>query len=62
MAPAKKIVSAVESSEEQSIQEQVAKMMAIVGALAQQVAAANWALQETRAELTAKIAKLQREN
>ena len=62
MASTKKIISAVESSEEQSIQEQVAKMMAMVEASTQQAAATNRALEETRAELTTRIVELQREN
>ena len=62
MAPAKKVVSTVESSEDHSLQDQIAKMMAMVEAFAQQAAAANKALEETRAELTAKIAELQQEN
>ena len=58
MAPAKKVVSTVESSEDHSLQDQIAKMMAMVEAFAQQAAAANKALEETRAELTTKIAEL----
>ena len=37
-------------------------MMAMVEASAQQVVAANRALEEARAEFTAKIAELQQEN
>ena len=59
MAPAKKVVSTVESSEDHSLQEQIAKMMAMVETSAQQVATANRALEETRAELTTKIVELQ---
>ena len=55
MAPAKKVVLTVESSEDQSMQEQVAKMKAMVEAFAQEEAAESRALEETRAELTAKI-------
>ena len=62
MAPAKKVVSTVEKSEDHSIQVQIVKMMTMVEALAQQAAATSRALEETRAELTAKITKLQREN
>ena len=62
MAPAKKVVSLVESLEDHSMQEQIAKMMAMVKASAQQATAASRALEETRAELTAKILELQREN
>ena len=40
------------------MQEQIAKMMATVKASAQQAAMANRALEETRAELTAKITEL----
>ena len=58
MAPAKKVVSTVESSEDHSMQEQIAKMMAMVEASAQQAAAASRALEETRAELTANISEL----
>ena len=62
MAPAKKVVSTVESSEDHSMQEQIAKMMAMVETSAQQAATASRALEETRAELTAKIIEWQREN
>ena len=62
MAPAKKVVSTVESSEDHSMQEQIAKMMAMVEASAQQAAGGSRALKETRVELTAKITELQREN
>ena len=51
MAPAKKVFSAMENLEEQSIQEQMARMMAMVEMSAQQAALANKALEETRAEL-----------
>ena len=44
------------------MQEQIAKMMALVKASGQQAAAASRALEETRAELIAKITELQREN
>ena len=40
----------------------MAKMMAMVEASAQQVVAANRALEEARAEFTTKIAELQQEN
>ena len=62
MAPAKKVVLAIESSEEQSIQEQVANKMAMVEISTQQAEAAKKVLKETHTELTASIAKLQREN
>ena len=62
MAPAKKVVSTVEKSEDHSIQVQIVKMMTMVEALAQQATATSRALEETWAELTAKITKLQREN
>ena len=62
MALAKKVVSTVESSEDHLLQDQIAKMMAMVETFTQQAAVANRALEETRAELTAKIAKLQQEN
>ena len=62
MALAKKVVSTIESSEDHSMQEQIAKMMVMVEASTQQAAVVNQALKETRAELTAKITKLQREN
>ena len=62
IAPAKKVVSAVENSEDHSIQEQMAKMMAMVETSAQQVAATNRALEESRAKLTARITELQQEN
>ena len=62
MALAKKVVSAVESSEDNTVQEQIAKMMAMVEASVQQTVAANRALEETQVELTAKITKLQQEN
>ena len=47
MALAKKVVSTVESPEDQSMQEQIAKMMAMVEASAQQAATASRALEET---------------
>ena len=56
------LIYTVESSEDHSLQEQIAKMMAMVETSTQQAAAANRALEETRAELTAKIAELQQEN
>ena len=59
MALAKKVVSTIESSEDQSMQEQIAKMKAMVEASAQQAMAASRALEETQVELTAKITKLQ---
>ena len=59
MAPSRKVVSTAESSEDHSLQEQIAKMMAMVETSAQQVIAANGALEEARAEFTAKIAELQ---
>ena len=59
IALAKKVVSVVESYEDHSMQEQIAKMMAMVETLAHQAAAANRALEETRAELTTKITELQ---
>ena len=62
MAPAKKVVSIVESSEDHSMHEQMAKMMVMVEASEQQAAAASKALEETRAELITKISELQQEN
>ena len=62
MAPSRKAVSTVESSEDHSLHEQIAEMMATVETSAQQVLAANKALEEARAEFTAKIAELQLEN
>ena len=62
MAPAKKMVSMVESSEYHSMQEHIAKMMAMVEASAQQTGAASRALEETQIELITKIIELQREN
>ena len=62
MAPSKKVVSTVESSEDHLMQEQIAKLMAMVEPSAQQTAIARRALEETRAKLTTKIAELQREN
>ena len=58
MAPAKKVVSTVESFEDRSMQEQIAKMMAMVEASTQQATAASRSLEETRAELTTKITEL----
>ena len=52
MAPTKKVVPTMENSEEQSIQEQMARMMAMVEMSAQQ-AATNKALEETHVELNA---------
>ena len=62
MAPVKKVVSIVKSSEDHSMQEQIAKMMAMVEASAQQATTVSQALEETRAELTTKIMELQQEN
>ena len=62
MAPSKKVVTTVESSEDHSLQEQIAKIMAMVETSAQQVAVVNKALEETQAELTTKITELQQEN
>ena len=61
MAPSKKVVSIVESFEDHFLQEQIAKMMAIVEAFVQQATSENRALEEARAEFAAKIAKLQQE-
>ena len=47
MAPAKKVVSTIESSKDHSMQEQVPKIMAMVEASAQQTVAASRALEET---------------
>ena len=58
MALSRKVVSTVESSEDHSFQEQIAKMMTMVEASAQQVIAANMSLEEARAEFTTKIAEL----
>ena len=52
MAPAKNVVPTMENSEEQWIQEQMARMMAMVEMFAQQ-AATNKALEETHVELNA---------
>ena len=46
MAPSRKVVSTTKSSEDHSLQEQIAKMMAMVETSAQQVLAANRALEE----------------
>ena len=62
IAPLRKVVSTAESSEDHSLQEQIAKMMAMVKTSAQQVLAANKVLEEARAEFTSKIAKLQQEH
>ena len=59
MTPSRKVVFTAESSEDHSLQEQIAKMMAMVEASAQQVVAENRALEEARAEFTSKIAELQ---
>ena len=58
MTLSRKVVSTTESSEDYSLQEQIAKMMAMVEASAQQVIAANRALEEARAEFTMKITEL----
>ena len=58
MTLAKNVVSTVESFDDHSMQEKMAKMMAMVEASAQQAEAANRALEETQAELTAKITEL----
>ena len=57
-----KVVSTAESSEDHSLQEQIAKMMTIVKASSQQVLAENKVLEEARTEFTLKIAELQQEN
>ena len=44
------------------MQEQIAKMIAMVEASTQQAIAASRALEETQAELTTKITELQQEN
>ena len=62
MVPAKKVVSTVESSEDHSLQEHIAKMMAMVETSEQQAVVANRVLEETHAELTTKIAEWQQEN
>ena len=62
MTLSQKVVSAAESSEDHSLQEQIAKMMAMVEASSQPVLVANKALEEARAEFTLKITELQREN
>ena len=62
MALAKKVVSVMENSEEQTIQEQMVRIMDMVEMSAQQAASANRALEKTRTELNTKIAKPQREN
>ena len=58
MAPSRKVVSTAESSEDHSLQEQIAKMMAMVKASSQQVLVANKSLEEVRAKFTSKIAEL----
>lgn len=50
------------TSTEQSFQDQVARMMALVEALAQQAAMANKVLEEARAEIEAKIEEPHKEN
>ena len=62
MPPSRKVVSTAKSSEDHSLQEQIAKMMAMAEASFQQVLAANKALKEVRAEFTLKITELQQEN
>ena len=65
MAPVKKVVSIVESSEDHSMQEQMANMIAMMEASTQQVVAANPTLEEIKeiqVELNAKIIELQQEN
>ena len=59
MAPSRKVISTAESSEDHFLQEQIAKMMAMVETSAQQVIAVNKALEEARAEFTVKIVELQ---
>ena len=59
MAPSRKVVSTTKIYKDHSLQEQIAKMMAMVEAFAQQVVAANRALEEALAEFTMKIAELQ---
>ena len=59
MAPLRKVVSTTENAKDDSLQEQIAKMMAMVEASSQQVLAANKALEEARAEFTSKIVELQ---
>ena len=61
MAPSKKVVSTVKSSEDYSMQKQLVKMIAMMEASAQQATAANRALEEmkeTQAELTTRINEL----
>ena len=62
MALAKKVVSVVENSKEQKIQEQMAWMMAMVEMYAQQAALVNRTLEETHVKLNARIVELQRKN
>lgn len=57
MALAKKINLTMENMEEQTIHEQMIRMMALV-----KVSVNNKALEDACAELEAKIAKLQKEN
>ena len=52
MTPSRKVASTAESFKDHSLQEQIAKMMAMVEVSAQQVVAANRALEEARAEFT----------
>ena len=59
IAPSRKVVSTAESFEDHSLQEQMAKMMAMMETSAQQVLAANRTLEEARAEFASKIAELQ---
>ena len=59
MAQSRKVVSTAESSEDHSLHEQVAKMMAMVETSAQQVLVANRVLEEARAKFTTKITELQ---
>ena len=55
MAPSRKVVSTAESSKDHSLQEQMAKMMAMMETSAQQVLTANRALEEARAEFASKL-------
>ena len=48
MAPSKKVVSVVESSEDHSMQEQMAKMIEMMDASTHQVTTANRALKEMK--------------
>ena len=62
MTPSRKVVSTAEIFEDHSLQDKIAKMMAMVETSAQQVLATNQALEKARAEFTTKIVEIQQEN